>query len=166
MLKKLLQIWLLAAGWMILLAPWTANGQNSARKPATDGKAIKAVESPGNYRGVRFESGNRRDPFLNPLLLKKKENVDEEFPRGTPPPGIAGMYINQVELLGFSVSSEGKTAVFRGSDKRVYFLHEGDRMYDGYLKSVSLDFVQLIRETKLRSGKVLTQEVTKRLRTP
>ena len=38
-------------------------------------------------------------------------------------------------------------------------------MFDGYIKAINLDSVLLIRETKMRSGKVLTQEVTKRLRT-
>jgi len=70
-----------------------------------------------------------------------------------------------VVLLGFSISPDGKTAVFRGTDKRVYFLHQGDRMFDGYIKAVNIDSVLLIRETKMRSGKVTSQEVTKRLRT-
>jgi hypothetical protein len=141
--------------------------QSPAKKPAAAGKTIPAVESPAaGYRGARFQSNNRRDPFLNPLLLKKTESPDEEAPRGAPPPGMAGMLISQVELLGMSVGPEGQTAVFRGNDKRVYFLHKGDRLFDGFVKSVALDSVQLVRETKLRSGKVLTEEITKRLRTP
>jgi hypothetical protein len=165
MRKILLHIWFMAIGSAALLASWAAGAQTPANKPGTAGKKAPVVESAPGYRGARYEPSNRRDPFLNPLLLVKKETPDEEAPKGNPPPGIAGMKISEVDLLGFSVSPEGKTAVFRGSDKRVYFLHEGDRMFDGFIKSISLDFVQLIRETKLRSGKVLTQEVTKRLRT-
>jgi hypothetical protein len=75
------------------------------------------------------------------------------------------MSYNEVELLGMSVSPEGKTAVFKGNDKRIYFLREGDRLFDGYVKTITADYVLLIRETKLRSGRVLTQEITKRLRT-
>lgn len=150
---------------MALLASWAASGQTQTNKATSAGKTVPAAESPAVYQGARYEASNRRDPFLNPLLLKKKEDVDEEVQRDNAPPGIAGMKIKDVELLGFSVSLEGKTAVFRGTDKRVYFLHEGDRMFDGYIKTVNLDSVQLIRETKMQSGKVLTQEVTKRLRT-
>jgi len=164
--NKSLLIWRLALGCAALLAPCTAAGQTAApRIPGREAKPAM-VETPDTYRGARYEPNNRRDPFLNPLLLKKAENPDEEVPRGNPPPGIAGMYIKDVDLLGFSISPEGTTAVFRGSDKRVYFLHAGDRMFDGYIKSVSFDSVLLIRESRLRSGKVLIQEVTKRLRTP
>jgi Tfp pilus assembly protein PilP len=126
---------------------------------------MAAAATPTGYAGARYESGNRRDPFLNPLLTRKDQNADEEAPKGTPPPGIAGMYIKDVELLGMAVNSEGQTAAFKGTDKRVYFLHVGDRLFDGYIKSITLDSVQLIHETTLRSGKVLTQEITKRLRT-
>ena len=34
-------------------------------------------------------------------------------------------------------------------------------MFDGYVKTIQDESVLLIRETRLRSGKVLTQEVTK-----
>jgi hypothetical protein len=164
--KRLLQVGLVAFGWLLMCASWATHGQTPGKKAGATAKAAQIVEAPEGFRGVRFEPGNRRDPFLNPLLLKKNEYVDEEAPRGTPPPGIAGMYINQVELLGFSVSADGKTAVFKGIDKRVYFLREGDHLFDGYLKSITLEFAQLIRETKLTSGKVVTQDITRRLRTP
>ncbi len=166
MIKRFLQIFLVTWSGLALLAPWAASGQAPATSSPARAKTTAMAESSAEYRGVRFEPNDRRDPFLNPLLFKKQESIDEEVPRGNPPPGIAGMYINQVELVGFSVSPEGITAVCRGTDKRVYFLHTGDRMFDGYIKSISPDSVLLTRETKLRSGKVLIQEVTKRLRTP
>jgi len=62
--------------------------------------------------------------------------------------------------------NENTTAVFEGTDKRAYFLQEKDKLYDGYIKKIEVDSVVLIRETKLMSGKVVTQEVVKRLRTP
>jgi hypothetical protein len=160
MLRKPSRIWLLALGWAALLITSAASGQTPAKK------AVPVVESQTRSGGIRFEPGNRPDPFLNPLIQRKsKEDVDEEIPKGAPPPGIAGMSYNEVELLGMSVSPEGKTAVFQGNDKRVYFLREGDRLFDGYVKTITADYVLLIRETKLRSGRVLTQEITKRLRT-
>jgi Tfp pilus assembly protein PilP len=165
MLKNFPHIWLAALGWIALLAPSQASGQTTARKAPTADRPVAATAAPTGYAGTHYESGNRRDPFLNPLIGRKDQNGDEEASKGTPPPGIAGMNIKDVELLGMAVSSEGQTAAFKGTDKRVYFLHLGDRLFDGYVKSISIDSVQLLRETKLRSGKVLTQEITKRLRT-
>ena len=112
---------------------------------------------------VRYQSADRRDPFLNPLLLGKKSD-DEEESRGEPPPGIEGTYLEQAVLVGISRREGARTAVFQGPDRRAYFLQEGDRMFDGYVKTIQDESVLLMRETRLRSGKVLTQEVTKTLR--
>jgi hypothetical protein len=131
---------------------------------------VKPAES-NPVSGIKYTNSNRRDPFLNPILLKKENDQknrfeEEEVGRGSAPPGIAGMFMNQVQLLGISTSTEKRTAVFRGSDKRAYFLQEGDKVYDGFVKKIGTDDVLMIRETQYKSGKTLTQEVTKRLRTP
>jgi hypothetical protein len=166
MFRKSAWMWLVAFAGCSLLTPYAASRQRLASKAAPVTKAEFVVEFPMGISDVRYESGNRPDPFLNPLGQSKgKVDPNSEMPRGNPLPGIAGMSTNEVELLGMSLSPEGKTAVFRGTDHRVYFLREGDRLFDGYLKAITIDSVLLIRETPLRSGKVLTQEITKRLRT-
>ena len=129
--------------------------------------APKPSETPIKYSGARYQSGNRRDPFLNPLFLKKKatKQDDEEVTRGLPPPGIAGTYIAQATLQGITLRDNGKVAVVRGADSRAYFIRVGDRLFDGYVKTIQNDSIIFVRETKLKSGKILTQDVTKRLRT-
>lgn len=131
------------------------------RPPVTAGTPVK-------LSGIPYRSANRRDPFLNPLLLKKnqKQQQDEELSLGTPPPGIAGTYIAQAVLQGTSLRDGGRVAIVRGADARAYFLKEGDRLFDGYLKKIERDSITLVRETRMRSGKILTQDVIKRLRTP
>jgi hypothetical protein len=124
-------------------------------------------EAPVLYSAVTFDSESRPDPFLNPLLLaKKNDELEQEEPQGQPPPGIAGMFIGQVRLMGTSVRDDGSTAVFKGTDGRVYFLQEGDRLFDGFLKQIGSEVAHLVRETRLKSGKIVTEDVTKRLRTP
>lgn len=165
MFRKSAFIWLVAFACYASLTPYAASRQTAENKAATVKKTTPVVEFPMGISGVRYESGNRPDPFWNPLGQRKGTiDPNSEMPRGNPPPGIAGMSTNEVELLGMSLSPEGKTAVFKGTDQRVYFLREGDRLFDGYLKAITIDSVLLIHETKLRSGKVLTQEITKRLR--
>jgi len=156
--------WLLLP--LLLLAPATAPAQQAA--PADNpAKTAKAAESPLKYSGAVYVSGNRRDPFLNPQHYRKPAKPeDEELIRGTPPPGITGTYIAQAMLEGISLREDRKTAIVRGADRYAYFLKEGDRLFDGYLKTIEADSIILVRETKMRSGRILTQEVTKRLRTP
>lgn len=141
--------------------------KDDAAKAAREAEDPALAESPALYREARYEPMNRRDPFLNPLLLKSKEGpADEELPRGPLVPGIAGMYVGQVKLLGTSISEESQTAVFEGTDRRVYFLRTGDRLYDGFVKSVGAEAVVLVRETRFKSGNAKIEEITKRLRTP
>ncbi len=159
--------WSAALAGFALLLPAGAAGQTSQGKESKADSPKQVVEAPIVVSGTRYLSGNKPDPFLNPLIVKKKaEQLDEEIPRGTPPPGIAGMFTAQVELRGISIREGVKTAVFRGSDKRAYFLQEGDKLFDGYVKTIDADSVLLIRETRMKSGRVLTQEIVKHLRTP
>jgi hypothetical protein len=161
-----LNIWMITIGWLVLALPWAALGQAPVQdKPPAGQSAMLAKNSPA-YSEARYISRNRRDPFLNPLLLVKKVDPYAEVPRGEPPPGIAGMYIAQVKLLGTSTSEQGQMAVFLGTDERAYFLREGDRLFDGFLKDITTDSVVLIRETHLKSGKTTTKTVTKHLRQP
>ena len=171
----------LAIGACLLAAAWGQAPAGRTSRPAPKaGKAarpaapvVKAEKEPGYlvppslYREARYLPSYRRDPFLNPLAAAKKEKAeDEEVPRGPAPPGIAGMRIAEVKLKGTSVGEDSRTAVFEGIDKRVYFLRKGDRLYDGYVKSIATDSVVLVRESLLRSGKTVTLEVTKHVRTP
>lgn len=150
---------------VVFICPLIAQEAKPVLKNVT--QKPKAVEAPMKVNGIRYVSGNRRDPFFNPLLIKKIEKPDdEELSRGVPPPGIAGTYIEQAVLLGTSIRADRKMAIVRGADTRAYFLKEGDKLFDGYMKTIGNEFITLVRETKMRSGKTLTQEVTKRLRTP
>ncbi len=151
---------------LLFLLPISPVAQKKAAKTPNSGKTGQKVEAAALNAGTRFDPGNRRDPFLGPPPPKiKMANPDEEAPRGPQPLGISGMYIGQVRLAGIA-AGENTTAVFEGTDKRAYFLQEKDKLFDGYIKKIEADSVLLIRETKLMSGKVVTQEVVKRLRTP
>jgi hypothetical protein len=156
--------WILIA--VLLAASAAYSMQHPQKSVAPDNKKPAAAASTAPA-GVKYDPGNHPDPFFNPNLFKmKSDDPNEEEPRGQPPPGITGMSITQVKLLGTVEGDGTPTAVFLGTDRRSYFLQESDRLYDGYLKQIGPDSVILVRETRIRSGKILTQEVTKRLRTP
>jgi hypothetical protein len=152
--------------WLLLLFSSPAIAQKTAPK-IDAGPAIKATESSLKFESIPYISGNRRDPFLNPKHYRKSvaPNSDEEIARGLPPPGIAGTYIAQAVLEGISIGKDRRIAIIRGAESRSYFLKEGTRLFDGYIKSILDDSIIFVRETKMRSGRILTQDVIKRLRT-
>jgi hypothetical protein len=146
-----------------LAGPFVVAGNAGPTKKA--GEEKKPVEIIAQAGLIQYKSGRKRDPFLNPLFLKK-ENPNEEAPRGTPPRGIKGTFITQAAFLGVSIRGNRRVAILRGADALSYFLQQGDRLFDGYLKIIDIDSITLVREKRLKSGKVLTEDVTKRLRTP
>src|SRR5262245_58875221 len=137
----------------------------SSKDEASLGLTVSAEQNALSAAGQQYVSGKRRDPFLNPLLLRKKtEVVDEDVDLGSPPPGVAGMNVAKVDFLVTSLREGVYTAVFRGTDKRYYFLHDNDRFFDGFVKAITGDSVTLVRETQKRSGKVEREEIKKQLR--
>ncbi len=153
---RIRDLWIMGL-FMIFLASHPVAAQNTAT-----GSSSGDV---GSYARVSFKSNNLRDPFLNPLLKQKGAKKDREVDRGLPPPGITGTFIEEAELKGISIREDRRMAIVRGNGNRAYFLMEGDKLFDGYLKTIHRDSITLVRETKMRSGKVVTQEVTKKLRT-
>ncbi len=131
------------------------------------GSVLRSPEIQSRPAAVKYQSDSRRDPFLNLIILRQQLlDNNQEISRGAPPPGIAGAYIAQVVFKGTSLRERGRTAVFQGPDKRAYFLEEGDRFFDGYLKRIDEDSVLMVRETHMRSGEVRTEDVIQTLRTP
>jgi hypothetical protein len=154
-------------GLAVTMFPWDTAAAQDANNSTGSEQTKSAKSLRLNYTGVSFIPDNRRDPFLNPLLKKKAAAGDQEIDRGLPPPGIAGTYIAEAVLKGISIrETGGRLAIVRGAGNRAYFLREGDRLFDGYLKAIHRDSITLVRERKMRSGKIITQEVIKRLRTP
>ena len=167
-MKRASNRWKTFLGGIAILLCVPATATLAAKSNGVNSDVVKrAVESPVALGEIRYKSGDGRDPFLNPTLRGKKgKPQDQEVPRGLQPPGIAGTYIAEAALLGTAFHDSERVAVFRSYDNRAYFLREGDRLFDGYVKNIGSDFVTFIRETKMTSGKTLAQEITKRLRTP
>ena len=98
-----------------------------------------------------------RDPFV-PL-------VNEHKPGGGPPlpPGKAGLVVATIRVDGAIRSPNGMFAVVTNPDQRVYFLREGDQLYDGDVEKIGLDGVTFKEVSKDAFGKSVEKLVTKRI---
>jgi type IV pilus assembly protein PilP len=102
--------------------------------------------------------GARRDPF-DPLVGKEKVGpVPENLP-----PGKAGLQITTLRLDGVVRSPNGMIAVVSNPQQRVYFLRDGDRLYDGQVEHITLEGLSFHQAGTDPFGKPVEREVTKQL---
>jgi hypothetical protein len=134
----------------------TAAAKAATAPPA--GPATPAAPVAGAPTGKTPAAGPRRDPFL-PLVTEKKDAGNTEHL----PSGKAGLVITTVRVDGAVRSPEGMIAVLSNSDQRVYFVREGDQLYDGDVEKIALDGVTFRQNSKDAFGKPVERVVTKRI---
>lgn len=101
----------------------------------------------------------RRDPFA-PLLAK------EATGNGTPlnlPPGKPGLMIGSLHIDGIVNGPNGMIAIVSNPQQRVYFLREGDHLYDGQVEHITMDGISFHQTGKDPFGNAVEREVAKRL---
>jgi hypothetical protein len=154
-----LSLCLVPATWAQATAPAPAQAK-SAKKPAHKAKAAAPKQAPDanaaapNPAVVKVAE---RDPFV-PLVNQQKPGG------GAPlPPGKAGLVVATIRVDGAVRSPSGMFAVVTNPDSRVYFLREGDQLYDGDVEKIGLDGVTFKEVSKDAFGKSVEKIVTKRI---
>ena len=148
------------------LVSWVGAQNKPAKKHAGKGKAAAnasaTAPAPTPNAGAPPESPKlepvvaKRDPF-EPLINEK------EAGHGPLPPGKAGLVIATVRVDGTVRAPSGMIAVVSNPDQRVYFIREGDRLYDGEVQKIGLDGVTFKENSKDAFGKQVERVVTKRI---
>ena len=140
--------WLMAVAMLTLLAvvsapafpneepppQESAEGGQTGEQPADDAAVEKILrEQEKLLTGQRFsyDPAGRRDPFMDLYEAMGRRN------RGPRPPGIAGMLVTEIDLVGIVKDPRGgDRALVIGSDNKGYFLGVGDTVYDGTVLAV------------------------------
>ncbi len=136
--------------------------KNGAKSPAgVKGPAVASANSaePAVEKLDVEKPGTRRDPF-DTLLAKAREG------NGTPanlPPGKAGLQVDSLRIDGIVHGPNGMIAIVSNPQMRVYFLRDGDKLYDGSVDQITLEAVSFQQIGKDAFGKPLERVVTKRL---
>ncbi|MGC1580810.1 MAG: pilus assembly protein PilP [Candidatus Acidiferrales bacterium] len=140
-----------------------AQQPNAAHKKTHKAKAAQATATKPAAGAPKAEGqptatvAARRDPFQSLL------NVSKTDTGANLPPGKAGLVIASIRVDGAIKSQSGMIAVVSNPQQRVYFVREGDRLYDGEVEKINLDGVVFRESTKDAFGKPVEREVTKRL---
>ena len=103
------------------------------------------------------ETASRRDPFI-PLV-----NQDKGGGPGNLPPGKAGLVVGTVRVDGTVRSQGSMIAVVTNPEQRVYFIRQGDHLYDGDVEKIDMDGVTFRVSSKDAFGRPIERVITKRI---
>lgn len=136
--------------------------KKSAGKAKAAAKAAPDATAPKPDMGAAADAGKmepvvaKRDPF-EPLVNEK------QAAHGPLPPGKAGLIIASVHVDGTIKTPSAMIAVVSNPEQRVYFIREGDKLYDGEVQKIGLDGVTFRENSKDAFGKSVERIVTKRI---
>ena len=136
-----------------------AGAKAAGVKPAAAPAEKAAAEKPPAEKPAEKTTVARRDPFE--ALLNKAQATNA--PPENLPPGKAGLVVGSLHIDGIVRGSGGMIAIVSNPQKRVYFLREGDKLYDGAVDKITLEAISFHEFGKDAFGKPLERQVTKRL---
>jgi type IV pilus assembly protein PilP len=134
-----------------------ATAPAAAQAPAGSA-ASSAPPQPESYT---YNPDGRRDPFLS--LIGTGGDT-----RGSAPSrraeGAAGMLVAEISVRGILQSRGGLVAMIQGPDNKTYIVHQGDKLLDGTIKSVTPQGLIVVQEVNDPLSLVKQREVPKLLR--
>jgi len=153
------------------MAPARPNAVRSQLSPAAPaGSAAPAAQNPASPAAPRPQTAAapvtapataaRRDPF-DPLM-GRTTGQGAPIPERLPP-GKAGLMIGTLRIDGLVRGPNGMIAVVSNPQQRVYFLREGDRIFDGQVVNITMEAVTFQQTGRDAFGNSLEREVTRRL---
>jgi Tfp pilus assembly protein PilP len=127
---------------------------------AAPGAAPQAPATTEPAEGYSYNSEGRRDPFTSLI------GTGGADPRGSARPGdgIGAMAVSDVAVRGIMQSRGALVAMVQGPDNKTYIVHQGDRLLDGSIKSITPQGIVLIQDVNDPLSLVKQREVSKLLR--
>ena len=147
-----------------LQAQTAGSSQPTGAKPEqTPPNAAPPAEKPAPpppQETYTYQPQGRRDPFLN-LLGTGTEPRVAGSKKGD---GAAGMTTAEISVRGILQSRGALVAMITGPDGKTYIVHQGDKLMDGTIKSITPQGIVVIQEVNDPLSLVKQREVTKLLR--
>jgi type IV pilus assembly protein PilP len=132
--------------------PPAAGAAPSAAPAAPAGDAASETYS--------YNPDGRRDPFTSLLGT----GAPDPHGGGRPNDGLGGMAVGDVAVRGILQSRGALVAMVQGPDNKTYIVHQGDKLLDGTVKSITPQGIVLIQDVNDPLSLVKQREVSKLLR--
>ena len=78
--------------------------------------------------------------------------------------GLKGLGVGEVTLKGTMASKGAYVAILQGSDARTYVVHQGEKLFDGTVRSITADSLVILQQVNDPLSKETQREVRKVLR--
>jgi len=122
--------------------------------------AAQAPDVPG-VSPYSYSASGRRDPFQT--LAGPVASESRALPKTTAI-GIGGIRVEDLSVRGIMQSRDRLVAMIQGPDSRTYLIHQGDKLADGAVKSITPQGLVLLQDVVDPRAKDKTREVHKALR--
>jgi Tfp pilus assembly protein PilP len=150
-------------GWAAAAKPPAEKGP-AAPAPAAPVQAPAGAPAPAPppppAEAYSYESGGRRDPFVN--LLGAGSDVKVLTKRGD---GSAALTVAEISVRGVMKSHGEMIAMVQGPDAKTYVVHQGDKFADGAIKNITAEGLIVVQEVNDPLSLVKQREIRKLLRT-
>ena len=141
--------------------PVVAKPTETPAPPAAPAHEPKvSIEVPKAAEPMIRPIANRRDPFSSLIGRESRGGVGKD---PVLPPGKAGLQVETLTIQGVVRGPNGMVAVVANPQQRVYFIHEGDSLFDGKVDRITIEGVTFHEIGKDAFGKPLERDVTKRI---
>jgi Tfp pilus assembly protein PilP len=107
-----------------------------------------------------YDPGGRRDPFLG-LVAAAGTDARAVVRHGD---GIAAFSVNEISVRGVVQSRSKFVAMIKGPDNKTYLIHQGDKLADGVVKTVTPQGLVVLQDISDPLSAQKQREVRKLLR--
>ncbi len=121
--------------------------------------AVNTAVEPTASDSYAYQPDGRRDPFLSVLRTGSDPNATSK--RGS---GISGFALAEISVRGVLQSRAAMMAMVQGPDNKTYVIHQGDKLADGVVKSVTTQGLVVIQDVSDPLSTQKQREVRKLLR--
>jgi type IV pilus assembly protein PilP len=126
-----------------------------ARAAAPPAEAPPKPAAPESYS---YDPAGRRDPFMNLLGAGSNQTTSR---KGEGPSGIA---VAEISVRGVLQSRSGLIAMVQGPDNKTYIVHQGDKLLDGSIKTITTQGLIIEQDVNDPLSVVKQREVRRLLR--
>jgi Tfp pilus assembly protein PilP len=134
--------------------------QPPAAGAAPNGAPAAAAPAEPPADAYSYAAEGRRDPFTS--LLGTGASDARGPARGSD--GVGSMAVDDISVRGVLQSRGALVAMVQGPDNKTYIVHQGDKLLDGTIKSITPQGLVLIQDVNDPLSLVKQREVSKLLR--